>query len=570
MLDKFYNLFSNSYIQTFDDEKKGRKELVTMFPFSEFNQRKEELKRLNNKGAGIFFTPNPCTGGRSESNITQINWIYVDIDGYPKQDSLRTLLKAPIRPHIIVESKNSPHAYWRVKTTLKQFRGLVDRLIFYFDSDPAISSINEVLRLPGFYHVKNRQSPYLVEVKHFFDNPEYDIEDMLEAYPPKEEQTKSRYNLQDGDLDVIKEIPILQVCGWLGLDVRKNQIFENNEGTSAMINVKGNYINRFSGRPPSGTTIDLVMCYNKCDAATAIAWLKDKAGIVKRSAKEIAKMIVKPTKTKKLDKYFSWGTDELTASFAPIKPGMYCLIGAGYGVGKTTFCLHLAQENALLGHKVLYLSLEMDKEELFDYLARKYAGWTIPEEIYHQVPERKTLAYEARRKELEEMENITFLGIKGGTDVTWEVLRELMDGDYDLIIVDNFNQIVKSPKVNQYDHENNLSKNFLAYAAEKQTALIVVHHYSQGGAKENVKTGYSLSGSARIKNDATRIVLLDRKRQSSDEDAQELTGKEKAAMKVTLDKGRAYDNWITKYIYFRQGKFYDKYLEDATFKEWIT
>ena len=40
--------------------------------------------QLNKKGAGIFFTPNPCKEGRKKENIESIEWVYVDIDDIEK------------------------------------------------------------------------------------------------------------------------------------------------------------------------------------------------------------------------------------------------------------------------------------------------------------------------------------------------------------------------------------------------------------------------------------------------------------------------------------------------------
>jgi hypothetical protein len=214
-----------------------------------------------------------------------------------------------------------------------------------------------------------------------------------------------------------------------------------------------------------------------------------------------------------------------------------------------------------LGHKILYLSLEMDTEEICDFLARKAVGITIPEELYKTIPDWKQELYNNKRKELVEMTNFVLKGVRGGTDITWECLVELMEGDFDMIIVDNFNLIKRIDRMSVYEHEGELSSRFLSYCQQKQVPIIVVHHYSKGGANALQKTGYSLGGNAKIMNDAQRIVLLERKTFDPDRDEEPPTDKQKAMLKVTLDKARAYDRGIIKIIYFHKGNFVDYFPE---------
>jgi len=183
----------------------------------------------------------------------------------------------------------------------------------------------------------------------------------------------------------------------------------------------------------------------------------------------------------------------------------------------------------------------------------------VAEEIYDQIPGYKKVTYNHRIEELKSIKNFTLKGIMGGTDVTWDCLVELMSGEWDLIFVDNFNLIQKDEGVTTFDHEGQLSKKFLSYVNEHQTPVLVIHHFSKGGAKEGVKSGYSLSGNTKIANDSLRTVLLDRNKPGVDE---EQTPKEKAALFVRLDKARGgYDSGFTKIIYYQRGVFSDEFNE---------
>ncbi|NBD24277.1 DNA-primase RepB domain-containing protein [Paenibacillus glycinis] len=71
-----------------------------------------------------------------------------------------------VRGAMIVETKNGFHIYWPVrKGTIGRFVSIQQALVRKFNSDPKITDLARVMRVPGFYHRKNPASPYLVRVK---------------------------------------------------------------------------------------------------------------------------------------------------------------------------------------------------------------------------------------------------------------------------------------------------------------------------------------------------------------------------------------------------------------------
>ncbi|REE67591.1 putative DNA primase/helicase [Paenibacillus taihuensis] len=71
-----------------------------------------------------------------------------------------------IRGSLIVETKNGYHIYWAIKNgALSRFVPIQQALVRKFNSDPKITDLARVMRVPGFYHRKNPSSPYLVRVK---------------------------------------------------------------------------------------------------------------------------------------------------------------------------------------------------------------------------------------------------------------------------------------------------------------------------------------------------------------------------------------------------------------------
>ena len=89
--------------QTFDDLKKRKEPSLTRILQGTLEEHADELIRLNQQGAGVFFTVNETDmEGRRLANITRVraNWV---------EDDSGTAPETPIEPHFIVES--SPGKY---------------------------------------------------------------------------------------------------------------------------------------------------------------------------------------------------------------------------------------------------------------------------------------------------------------------------------------------------------------------------------------------------------------------------------------------------------------------------
>lgn len=140
------------------------------------------LTDLNRQGAGIFVTVNEVTPGekRKAENITRVRACFADFDrdNYPEQ--------YPIPPHIIVESSpKKRHVYWIVDgMPLEDFKaqqlGIADAL----DSDPSVSDLPRVMRLPGFDHTKDAPNRYRVRIISTNNRPPYTPEEIAKAFPP--------------------------------------------------------------------------------------------------------------------------------------------------------------------------------------------------------------------------------------------------------------------------------------------------------------------------------------------------------------------------------------------------
>ena len=87
--------------QTFDDDSQRKDPTLARILNGSLEQHKDTLIQLNQRGAGVFVTANQTDlKGRKLENIKTARGAFVDLDGAP----LEPVLKAPLTPHVIIES----------------------------------------------------------------------------------------------------------------------------------------------------------------------------------------------------------------------------------------------------------------------------------------------------------------------------------------------------------------------------------------------------------------------------------------------------------------------------------
>lgn len=161
--------------QTFDDnEERGKlnKEQKGFDPYAKIYHGKldkcrRSLAALNQNGAGIFVTVNRTDlKGRKSANVVCVRALFLDLDGAPLEPVVETSRVSEIPPHIVVESSPGRfHVYWRVSdVALDEFESYQKALIRKFDGDPAVHDLPRVMRLPGFWHQKNPDKPFMTRI----------------------------------------------------------------------------------------------------------------------------------------------------------------------------------------------------------------------------------------------------------------------------------------------------------------------------------------------------------------------------------------------------------------------
>ncbi|MBD2522113.1 VapE domain-containing protein [Nostoc sp. FACHB-133] len=172
--------------QTFDDNEKRKDKNLARLLYGTFDECRNELVKLNNKGAGICVTVNRAAGHeRKNEYITNIRALYADFDdnGFPKDYHLE--------PSIIVNTSNinglqRGHVYWLLEDNeeLEQFKPNQKLIINHYNSDNQVNELCRVMRLPGFFHRKGE--PQLVTLAYCNPSIRYRNQDeVIDLIPAK-------------------------------------------------------------------------------------------------------------------------------------------------------------------------------------------------------------------------------------------------------------------------------------------------------------------------------------------------------------------------------------------------
>lgn len=142
--------------QTFSDKQKGGAPWVLHGPL---DQVWPKLMAKQREGHGVFVTVSQTDlRGRKVENVTGVRAVWVEADGGATLDSFH------LPPSILVQSRNGQHAYWllREDQAVSDLKLAVQTLAVHYRTDPNVTDVARVLRVPGTLHQKGE--PFLVQL----------------------------------------------------------------------------------------------------------------------------------------------------------------------------------------------------------------------------------------------------------------------------------------------------------------------------------------------------------------------------------------------------------------------
>jgi RecA-family ATPase len=149
---------------------------------------KSFIERWDQPGRGLYFCigtirpgakPSKRGSYRTKQNIWRVPALPIDIDwcreppyGNPQAIAIGMLERAAVPPQLTVLSGRGLHAYWLLEQPLEPERfaaaeSMLRRLIQRFGSDPAVSDVSRLMRLPGTTNSKyGDERPAMIAKNH--------------------------------------------------------------------------------------------------------------------------------------------------------------------------------------------------------------------------------------------------------------------------------------------------------------------------------------------------------------------------------------------------------------------
>jgi len=406
---KFLQNFRNTVFQTFKDRTDAGGYAKIFFEYDE-----TEFRKLNKSGCGIYFTPNGFKDGRKLGDLVSINAAFADLDFAKEGDNIsqeendrrrtlitNALLSDRITPNFILNTKNGVQPIWtlegaEIDDNTRQnwtwlIKGIIEWSKQYGCAGDEVKDLTRVIRLPGYYHMKG--DPFMVTVDEYSDE-KYPIWFMREAFPyeepeaPKVEKPKYKKGDVANEVDRLdfQELVIrafASVGRTASFDDKKRLILDGRlTGTHQGKTGDGNFLASSSHEPFQGNRITVVSDILGVTNKEAYRWIKEEYGlddVVKgrKTEKVVKEVLTENEVIADIDaeaKVFTWGTENLNSSISPIQQHHFIIVAGDTGAGKTTFCFDVAWKNAVEGKKVLFLSLEMTENEIYNRLARGFAS----------------------------------------------------------------------------------------------------------------------------------------------------------------------------------------------------
>lgn len=240
---------------------------------------RDEATTWNKNGYGIFWSLNQFNSPtRTIQNLKSISAWAIDMDEGTKEE-MAERIRSGLPPTMIVETKRGFQVYFKAKDPKVQHWNsiVLDRLVPFYSADRRARDMARILRVPGYFHMKDPSSPFLIE-KVWNRNIDYTEADIAKFYPdqsaPEREEFIKKQNQETPECgSVWEEIwyldceeALLRISGTdaVGGEVftlRPNRsgtknIWVNGKSTSSWIDINGRIGSLSDGGPTIFAWVD--------------------------------------------------------------------------------------------------------------------------------------------------------------------------------------------------------------------------------------------------------------------------------------------------------------------------
>jgi len=546
-----YPNFKDCSLQVFWDNEESKKVVYPKI-MENTEQNHIELERLNKLGAWIFFSVNSMIKWKRDiASVSKINSRVCEIDWLDKDIQKKVISMSPLQPSLILESKNSFHMYWfAVDGKKENWTKVCNWLRNFFDWDPAVADdISRVLRIPWYNHNKIQWEPFPIEL-YEYSTSVYTEEEMLASYTDtksvlekKEEMNKQKYELRNDIWDdfwervnwmncriILDQISWTSFVSWDQISFSRNnngteQIHVNWKSTACWIDKSNKIWSKAWGWP---SWVNWILWYWRHDAKDIYQWIKDNYSEMIQSThiktkKNIWVVKHKPVQDlrdesnefslehKEVNKY-TWGVEAFDRKFYKPDDTEFCILVWHPWMWKTEFSYFVARQNVKNEKKVLYMSLELSREELLKRLAIRKAGVDY---YNYQIKDYTEAQRDKMNTILENLKNqkwIFILGIKRNPTIKdiSEKIYEYKKKWFNMFMIDNLGKIDRDWK-SEIDGFDIITSELQNIKKDIKMPIILLHHASKGSrADQSTLPAWPnwFRGSQKIKDNSTRMLEI--------------------------------------------------------------
>lgn len=206
--------------------------------------------------------------------------------------------------------------------------------------------------------------------------------------------------------------------------------------------------------------------------------------------------------------YLDWGFPKIN-SRVKVTPGNFVVLGADSSVGKTSMALQMAYHFADTGKRVVFFSLETDKDTLWGRLMAQQIKCSLVNQQMRLVGESNCRDALALMHQLERKS--TVLDIVDDGEITMEAMRAaIISGRYDVAFIDYLQLIPTEAYKNPVEAVRHISLTLHRMARSLGVTIVALSQLTipEDAPKNWVPTADNLRESRQLKNDADVIFLL--------------------------------------------------------------
>lgn len=537
---ELYPNFKECAFQTFDDTKSW-KQLARIINYYDWIW--DELEKLNNQWAGIYFSVNTMEKWkRNKESVQKINAWICEIDWLDKELQRKLINVSPLKPSLIIESKNSLHMYWYAKDWTKENREKICWwLRNFFDWDRAVVDISRVLRVPWYNHMKDEKNPFLCKVA-WWNSELYTEEEMLWAFTDTESYSEKRERSIRAENEIKSHIDnddfwdrvramdtktVLLQISWTSMVCNEEISFKKNSNWTEQIYV--NWKSTWSwldknwkiGSTDNGwpNWTNRVFWYGRVDGKELYQWIKKEYPMMIPEKKE------KP-KEKKLEKVvnekfeefevwdvtpFTWWLKSLDDKMWRIDYHKFLIAVWESWSWKTEFTFFQARKNADLWNKVCYIWLEMTKKNMISRICVKRAKVTKEQWDNKTFSESQRSLMNDEYKKLWNYKNLDIEHIENATlDWIKEMIMNKMKEWYTLFYIDNLGFITWDDDELKLARE--ISRELKEMTNLYKITIVLLHHFNKWNSQERAMPRWlsSMRWSWKLENDADYVFQVRR------------------------------------------------------------